>query len=258
MTQSFPRTNFNSSKLIRFLADLSVIDVAESKQAFAERLGQWLDFSDAITLHAAHSLGTVQAGVPVVAKGAIEKDLARTRTALVNSITISCSPDTGETRIRFPAPKYGTAIEAIEANKLATAYEPFRRFYAAHQNEMESGIRPLRAHVRKALTKASATLAQLAALDAALEKILGARERQLLATVPLLLEGRFGQLLAAHRERRADNEQADDPALWMQPGGWLAGFRKELQDALLAELDVRLQPTVGLIEAFSNEATRYK
>jgi hypothetical protein len=61
-----------------------------------------------------------------------------------------------------------------------------------------------------------------------------------------------------HARRRADNEQADDPALWMQPGGWLAGFRKELQDALLAELDVRLQPTVGLIEAFSNEATRYK
>jgi hypothetical protein len=50
-----------------------------------------------------------------------------------------------------------------------------------------------------------------------------------------------------------DNEQPDDPALWMQPGGWLANFCRELQGVLLAELDLRLQPTVGLIEALSNE-----
>lgn len=265
MTQSLPRTNFNSSKLIRFLADLSLVDAAESKpaskQAFAERLGQWLDFSDAIALHAAHSPGAVPAGMPSVANGAVEnesKEFARTRTALVNSITKSCSPDAGETRIRFPTPQPGTAMAAIEANKLATAYEPYRRFYAAHQNEMESALRPLRAHLRKALAKASATLAQLAALDAALDKILGVRERQLLATVPLLLESRFGQLLATHRQRLADSGQADDPARWMQPGGWLADFCRDLQGVLLAELDVRLQPATGLIEAFSNEANRHK
>ena len=47
--------------------------------------------------------------------------------------------------------------------------------------------------------------------------------------------------------------QTDDPAMWMRPGAWLANFRDELLEALLAELDVRLQPAMGLIEAFSNE-----
>jgi hypothetical protein len=39
----------------------------------------------------------------------------------------------------------------------------------------------------------------------------------------------------------------------MQPGGWLAAFGQELQEALLAELDARLQPVTGLIEAIRNK-----
>ena len=251
MKRALPRTNFNSSKLIRFLTDLSIVDAAESKQAFAERLGEWLDFADAITLHAAHNASAsnssaAYSGKPSVANNSVEEEFARTRTVLVNSITTSCSPDGGEARIKVPTPKPGTAIET------AVAYEPYHRFYLAHQGEMELGVRSLRSNVRQALSRASATLGHLAALDAALDKILGVRERQLLSTVPLLLEKRFEQLLKAHQQRLADTPQPDDPGLWMQPGRWLAGFCRELQGVLLAELDLRLQPTVGLIEAFSN------
>ena len=38
----------------------------------------------------------------------------------------------------------------------------------------------------------------------------------------------------------------------MKQGAWLSRFCNELQTVLLAELDVRLQPTVGLIEALHN------
>jgi len=41
----------------------------------------------------------------------------------------------------------------------------------------------------------------------------------------------------------------------MNEGAWLARFCHELEAVLLAELDVRLQPTVGLIEALQNEKT---
>lgn len=243
-----PRKNLNSSRLIRFLADLSIVDAAESKQAFAERLGQWLDFSDAIVLHAAHSAPPSAAapGGHAAARGAAEQEFVRIRTALVDSITTSCSPQIGATRIKLPTPQPGAAIE------VASFYEPYHRFYLALQGEMEVSIRPLRARLRQALASASPALKQLAALDAALDKILSGRERQLLATVPVLLEKRFGQLLRAHRQS-LESGQADDPAGWMQPGGWLADFGKELQGVLLAELDLRLQPTVGLIEALSNE-----
>jgi len=256
MKQALPCTNFNSSKLIRFLTDLSIVDASESKQTFAERLGEWFDFTDAITLHAAHNASVsnssaAHSGKPSVANDSVEEEFARARMALVNSITTSCSPDCGEARIKLPTLKPGVDI------KTAAAYDPFHRFYLAHQSEMEMNIRPLRARVRVALSAASATLAQLAALDAALDKILAVRERQLLSSVPLLLEKRFEQLRHTHRQRLADAQQTDDPGLWMQAGEWLACFCRELQGVLLAELDLRLQPTVGLIEAFSNKVNTH-
>ena len=246
MSRALPGTNFNSSRLIRFLADLSIVDDGGSKQAFAERLGQWLNFADAITLNAAHGAMS-PAAVRSVATTGLEEEFAAARTAWVNSITASCSPLAGETRIKLPPPQTGAAIEAL-------AYEPYRRFYVAHQGEMELAIRPLRGKARQALAQTGGKFRQLAALDGALDKILGARERQLLATVPSLLERRFAQRAGAYQQRLAETGQPDDPELWMQPGGWLADFCNELKMALLAELDLRLQPTVGLIEALSNEA----
>jgi hypothetical protein len=170
----------------------------------------------------------------------------------MTSITGSCLPGIGEARTILAAQPASFGIES------APAYEPYRRYYLAHQGEMELSVRSLRSHVRQTLSKASATLKQLAALDAALDKILCARERQLLSTATLLLEKRFGQLHRAHQQQLAETPQADDPDAWMQPGGWLASFCKELQGLLLAELDLRLQPTLGLIETFSNERNRHK
>ena len=96
-------------------------------------------------------------------------------------------------------------------------------------------------------------LRQLAALDAALDKALCERESKLLSTVPLLLRKRFEHLLKAHQQTLLDTGHADKPDTWMKQGAWLARFCHELQTVLLAELDVRLQPTVGLIEALHNE-----
>ena len=249
MTRALPGTNFNSSRLTRFLADLSIVDDGGSKQAFAERLGQWLNFADAITLTAAHGT-TSSAAAPAlrsVTATELEGEFAAARTALANSITASCSPLAGEARIKLPAMPPGAAIEAL-------AYEPYRRFYLAHQGDLEAGVRPLRNKARQALARAGQKSRQLASLDGALDKILSARERQLLATVPALLERRFALLAGAHRQRLAETGQPDDPTRWGAPGGWLADFGKELTMVLLAELDLRLQPTVGLIEALSNEA----
>ena len=135
MTQSLLRTNFISSRLICLFADLFIVDGAESKQVFAERLSQWLDFSDAITLHAAHSGSAASSSAAPfresVAGVVVEEEFARVRTALVNSITTSFSPNNGATRIKLPTPKPGAGIEAA-------AYGPYRRFYLAHQGEMES------------------------------------------------------------------------------------------------------------------------
>jgi Protein of unknown function (DUF3348) len=36
---------------------------------------------------------------------------------------------------------------------------------------------------------------------------------------------------------------------WIKPGGWLSAFCIEMRELLLAELEVRLQPVVGMINA---------
>jgi hypothetical protein len=99
-------------------------------------------------------------------------------------------------------------------------------------------------------------MARLAVVDAVMERALSERERNLLATVPVLLAGHFERLRAAEQATLAAAESADDagssaannPAA-LTPGAWLNVFRKDMQSVLLAELDVRLQPVEGLLAA---------
>lgn len=256
MAEALPRTSFNSSRLVRFLADLAMADVADSKQSFAERLGLWLDLTDAISLSASLNSRSAsgpdaQSAAPSLARVAVHEEFARVRTALVNSMTTDgVLQAAGKARTKLPTPAPGASIES------AADFSPYRRYYVARQRDMDSSIGPLRANVRAALSSLSPTIKQLVALDAVLDQALCARERALLSTVPSLLENRFEYLRKAHQEALADTRAPDNPDLWMQPGGWLAVFCKDMQAALLAELDVRLQPVLGLIEALGTERPR--
>jgi hypothetical protein len=249
MTRALPRTNFNSSKLSRVLAGLGLAAAEAPGAAIAERLGSWLSAADAMRLYAAHNACGGASGGAGTSAAALAAEGERLRTALTQAIEKSCTPGAGGTRLKLPLPD-PAAPDAVAAD-----YEPYRRFQLAHQREMEAAIAPLRNRARAALAQSAPALAKLAALDAALGDILAGREARLLATVPALLEKRFAQLRDEHRQARADAGLADDPAAWLQPGGWLARFCAEMRAALLAELDLRLQPVTGLIEAFSNEVS---
>jgi hypothetical protein len=257
MTRALTRKHFHSSRLIRTLADLDVVETDEPDGAFAEKLAQWIDFGDAITLSAVHSASSgispgTQAEAKSVACVAIAEEFARKRVALENSIKARGSANPGKTRMELPTPGPVTPI------KDAAAYEPFRRYHFAHQRDMELSIRSLRAKVREQIAKASPRLKQLLDLDAAMDGILCERESKLLATVPALLERRFEQLRKAHQHTLLATQQEDKPELWMQPGAWLARFCHELETVLLSELNVRLLPTMGLIEALNNEKTKHR
>lgn len=261
MTRVLPRTHFHSSKLIRCLAELGMADAAGVGNAFAEKLGLWIHFTDAITLSAVHNdsiASSPKASVPAQHDGQaavrikIGADLERIQTLLTNSVLKSCSPGPTKSHIKLPEPILELPLD------LAASFAPYRRFYEAHQRDMDANIQPLRVNVREALAKTSPRLRKLAELDATLETILRDREIKLLAKVPVLLKKRFEHLFREHQQKLADAqvaEQADNPAGWMQAGGWLARFRGELQMLLLAEVEFRLQPATGLMEAL-NEETR--
>ena len=252
MTRALPRTNFHSSKLIRCLADLAIVDAVEPEAAFAEKLGLWIHFTDAIALSAVHNDSMASslkqpAEVNIVARDAIGFEFDRIQSMLTNSIMTSCSPKSGKAHIKLPAPEFDLPLH------LATAYAPYHRFYQAHQRDMELSIQPLRINARAALAKASPRLRKLADLDATLEKIMRERESKLLGKVPVLLKSRFEQLFKAHQQRLVDTQQVDNPAAWMKAGAWLAHFCNDMQTLLLAELELRLQVTVGLMEAFRTD-----
>ena len=249
MTRALTRTPFHSSQLIRILADLALLDAVEPGGAFAEKLGLWVAFRDAITLSAALTASppVTPSGARLVSPAAVRAEFDRVRATLVSAMTKTSSPGVGRTRTELPAPSFDEPLD------VATGYESYRRYYLAHQRDMEANIRPLRAKVRGVLLKASPALQQLATLDAALDGILAERESKLLATIPSLLVQRFGQLLKARQQGLAETPQADHPDFGIGADGWLTRFRHEFQTVLLAELDVRLQPTLGLVEAFNNE-----
>ena len=247
MARGSPRTSFDSSRLIRALSDLVSTDAAPPRQSFADRLGQWLDFADAIALFSALNGSTDAAGGPATAEHpALRDEFARVRGALLDSINTDGVLTPGKARIRLPAPAWHASTPG------AADYLPYHRYYLAHQRDMGAAIAPLRASVRAGLAQRSPALRQLAALDGVLDQALAPRERSLLANVPQLLGRRFEQLHQAHRNALST---PDDPARWLQPGAWLHTFCQDMRAVLLAELELRLQPVAGLMDAL-NEVTR--
>jgi hypothetical protein len=248
MARGSPRTSFDSSRLIRALSDLVSTDAAPPRQSFADRLGQWLDFADAIALFSALNGSTDAAGGPATAEHpALRDEFARVRGALLDSINTDGVLTPGKARIRLPAPAWHASTPG------AADYLPYHRYYLAHQRDMGAAIAPLRASVRAGLAQRAPALRQLAALDGVLDQALAPRERSLLATVPQLLGRRFEQLHQAHRNALTT---PDDPARWLQPGAWLHTFCQDMRAVLLAELELRLQPVAGLLDALNEVTTQ--
>lgn len=242
--------NFSCSTLIRLLSDVTLLDVEGPKQDVAERLGLWLNAADSVTLHAALQPSTLAAqdkpsGARSVGAAVLEEEFHRVRTDLVKAIMANESSGAGAHRPQ--APKL-----AESAHDAAAGFAPFYKRYLDQQRQMNLKLTPLRAHVRQVLAKASPKLRQLATLDAVMEQALGGREHKLLAVVPLLLERRFEHF------RPPPDVGPDGPPQPRNPAPWLDTFSQELQDVLLAELEVRVQPLVGLIEAFSSEVKKFQ
>jgi hypothetical protein len=259
MTRPSPRAHFNSSRLTRFLTENAKIDAGPVADDVGQKLGDWLNFRHAIALHGV--LNPEQNAAPqpahlrragVMTAEALTRHVDKVRAQLEQSIAQGAPSGSGLTRIDMPPAELDEPIEP------KTAFEPYRRFYAAHQRQMETSLQTLRSQVRGQLSKGSPSLQQLATLDAAFENILSEREALLLAKVAKLHEKRFAQALKKHIQHLSNlqaeptAEGAEAPsATAVSPLPWLLPLRQAMRSALLAELDTRLQPVLGLVEAFN-------
>lgn len=248
-----PRTALTGPALVRLLARIGETDVQASQQPLADRLSQWLGWTDAIALST-----VLSAPAPAVATAACAdgEDEAQRCLSLRSALSKAIVTDAV---LAPPRPQPGHARHARaqpvqEAPDMPADYAVFRQSYLALQQKMEADIGDLRTRLRNRLAAQSTAMAKLAALDAVMERSLSVRERTLLGTVPGLLGKYFERLRKAAQVAQAagSDAQAEAPAA-TQPestgGAWLATFRKDMQSLLLAELDVRFQPVEGLLAA---------
>lgn len=215
-------SQFNRPALVRQLAGWWPVsaEATAPRQDLAERLGEWLNVADAIALNAVHqALPAVAraprraAALPGARQAELVAELQRVRDTLSRSITTAPTP----------------AVQPED-----TEFTPYHQRCLDQQRRMEMSIDALRAHLRQTLSATSPQLAQLAALDTTLDQMLGGREQRLLSGLPALLKQRFQQQRQAH------------------PDTWPALFEHDFQQALLAELEHRLQPVLGMIEALAD------
>ena len=214
------RTAFHSPPLVRLLAGLDQTpppDPARPQANVGERLGQWLAWTDAIALSQALNQPPAQAP----RRSAAASVQARAAAALA--------------RVRDDLRRAVLQDPVFQPDANADLAD-YRRAAQARQRAMAAAIGPLRAQLRGLLATTSAAGAHLAALDATLETALGEREHHSLAGVVPRLERHFQQL-----------QQAQVPH-------WRDSFHQTLQQVLLAELDLRLQPAQGLLDALGEAA----
>lgn len=282
MTRALPRASLYSASLVRFLTENALFAPARQAEDLGQKLGDWLDFRQAIALHCvlnpetnpdqqpAAPLPHLRRMAPIPAE-LLARHVDKVRAQLVESITQGAPAGSGLARIDMPAPVLEEPVE------IKTAFEPYRRFVAAHQRQMESTLRSLRAQLRLQLCQRTRAGQQLAALDTAFENILAEREAVLLAKTSKLLEKRFVQALKAHMQVQAQalpaalatktadgltDAHEDDIDIMpsatndipkADPSSWLMPLRQTIRQALLAELDTRLQPALGLLEAITSD-----
>lgn len=222
------RAQAHGHALIRLLANISGADAPAPSQSLSDRLGQWIDWRHAVALSAALD---ARPAAPADAVSGDDGECARVRAALISAI----EGDRAFSAVAVPS----AGADDAEAASAEVAF--YRQRYLTLQQVMEGEIGRLRGRLRNRLAKQGGPVGRLAAIDAVMEQAVGAHERSLLAPLPEQVAGHFERL------RQAGAKGASKPS--DGPAPWLDRFRTDMQRLLLAELDIRLQPSLGLLAA---------
>ncbi|UNP29074.1 DUF3348 domain-containing protein [Lysobacter gummosus] len=238
MMQAPRRATVRGPTFIRTLARLTAADLPQPTRSLSDQLSHWIDWTHAVALSTVLDRPAAALDDERIDSAAEADECARVRASLTGAIV-------GDAAFAAPPPTSGQA-DADEGPD----YAFFRQRYLFLQQTMEAGVGRLRDRLRLKLSAQSADLARLADVDAVMERALSRRERSLLSVAPVLLAEHFERL---RQNARAGSDEARVPGEAPAAAGeaWPDVFRKDMQDVLLAELDVRLQPAEGLLAALA-------
>jgi Protein of unknown function (DUF3348) len=254
MTRVSPRAHLHDASLLQFVQEQGWAPSEHDSVEVGQKLSDWLHFKHAIALQGLLDQNELRAQQPAQAASirinatVLKTRFDEVRQALQRSITEGSSPAPSLPRITPLARKLDWPIDAT------TAFEPYRRFVYSHQRQMENVISGLRAQLRGMLSKGDSAWQQLGMLDAAFAAILNERESKLLLKLTSGFEKRFHSALKKHLKALQAASDADEPAPDTET--WLPALCQQMQSALLHELDIRLQPIEGLMDALTHKQNK--
>lgn len=205
-------------------------------QDVAQRLSQWLGAMDAVRLdaglrgvEAAATAGGSRAGALSEAdRMLLDQCWEQGVQALQAVVAQHGAPE--------PAPRGRAArlspLPTVVADAPVLAAQHKR--YLLTQKQLATQVAQLRERLRQVLARSKGPVRALAGLDALMETMLAAREQAVWAALPAFLEPRWhGHMQAA----------GGLPALGVR------AFEQDVQALLAAELELRLMPLEGLVQA---------
>lgn len=238
MSQASLQFPSGGSRLVRCLAELVAPDLATSDRHFDRRLALLIDLPGSINLaNALDKLARTDCEPGDAGCDDITSEFLAVRASLVESVISSFTPGSTTARIRLPRLQVGTSEQP--------AFEPYLKFYQAHQRQMDYQIQLLHNRAREVAAVRSPSLARLVVLDESMEDTLSLLTRKSLGQIPRLLAQRFAQLLpdGADYELTAATGNAQMA---------LQRFHADMRELLLAEIEARLLPAWGLVEAINS------
>ena len=117
-------------------------------------------------------------------------------------------------------------------------FSPYQRYYTSQQIEMGVAIKALRQQLRHQVSSISLEMHRLASLDEVLEANLEAHVRKQFNAVTKGLEIYF----KTEMTKQTGEIELDQ---------FLSPFYQKMRELLLAELEARMQPIFGLLEALN-------
>lgn len=241
-TQKASQGLLASSELIRNLQHMLDKDLVVGQTRFSERLTQNMDFSSSLKLSELHGyLRLLEKKVPKHVDDDLLQSQQKALNAAVERVSrsiiqnIDQSFDSKVEQPRFPLP-------IVDLEKETLDLSAYKNFYQAQQTEMSAKIQGLRSYVRETLSGSNLSMAKLSLLDQTLEDTIGLPLRSGLSVVSKVISTHSQKIqMSLSQLAETDKNMA------------LVQFHNELHQLLLAELELRLQPVHGLINAFNQE-----
>lgn len=229
-----PRSRLPSSAagpaFVRLLARVVGQARLPAGQPLVERLGQWIDWKQALALAAALDGPLPAATAP--------------SSAQADDLVLTCAQE--RRRLAEAIAAAPELADDAEAGRDGD-YARFGQRHAALQQAMLVACGRLRGQLRDRLAAdPDPERARLAELDAVFERVLGPREYALLAALPGVLEQHFLQLQALVRPEAGDLFTGD------AADAWLGRFRQDMRAVLQGELALRFHPLDALLAALDS------